>query len=218
MSSSLRQSVTARRVSQGGNVTTLFEEQTVIEKTSTAKQPYASVSAETSRRPSAVDARANSRNRRSSRALHEIPVQARPTQRSLSQHQLLLLTPFGSSLPLVSPSATSLTCTTSSTVGHGFPTRPESVGCVPLTRNGQSTNGEPPAGSKLESVRQPKLAGSLLSVGMAKSTSMPAFTQRETEANAAKDADLGLSRGDSFIWMDDSSRYVILRSFRQQHN
>ncbi|KAJ9107617.1 hypothetical protein QFC21_001076 [Naganishia friedmannii] len=41
---------------------------------------------------------------------------------------------------------------------------------------------------------------------MSRSTSMPAFTSREVEANAAKDADLGLSRGDSFVWMDDNSR------------
>ncbi|KAJ9123139.1 hypothetical protein QFC22_001332 [Naganishia vaughanmartiniae] len=205
MSSTLRQSVTARRVSQGGHVTTLFTEEIAVEMTSSPTPLYASISAETSRRPSSVNPQANSRDRRSSRCLHQIKVQPRVDQRSLSQRQLLLLTPFGASLPLGSPSSVDAPPSAAGTFNHDIPANPGSVRSIPSTQSGRATHSESSFAPKSRGVPQPKVAGSLLSVNMARSTSLPAFTDREIEANAAKDADLGLSRGDTFVWMDDSS-------------
>lgn len=177
-----------------------------METTSTSKPSQASVSAETSRRPSGVSTQATSRNRRSSRCLHEIQVQPRPTERSLSQHQLLLLTPFGAPLPMGSLSAAESAPKVPSSLSHGLSANPESVSFVPLTRSEPTTQRGSLSAPKLGAIRQPKVVGSLLSVEMTRSTSMPAFTRREVEANVAKDADLGLSRGDPFVWMDDHSR------------
>ncbi|KAJ9112573.1 hypothetical protein QFC19_000590 [Naganishia cerealis] len=125
MSSTLRQSVTARRVSHGGTVTTLFTEETAAENNSASKSLHVSASADTSRRPSAANS----------------PIKSK-VGRNLNQSEI---------------------------------------------------------------IPQSKVAGTLLSMEMARSTSMPSLTQREIDANSAKDADLGLSRGDSFIWMDDNS-------------
>lgn len=198
MSSSLRQSVTARRVSQGGSITTLFTEEVAPEQSTSSQLPTAkAASAETPRRstPGIHTASKDGRNRRSSRCLHEIQVQPRVAQRTLSQHQLLLLTPFGTTLPLTS-SATSnnVPRPTIALPGSQLPGKASK----PAARTSSLLpNGTPSSPSKPDIL--------LSAMDMARSTSMPTFTAREDEASKEKDDALGITRGEAFIWLDDAS-------------
>lgn len=198
MSSSLRQSVTARRVSQGGAITTTFTEDIAIEKPTAAQVPTVKVSSVSMARrstPSVPLFPKDGRNRRSSRCLHEIQVQPRVAQRKLSRHQLLILTPFGTTLPLACSTAASKT----SGPATPFPgSQIQAAAMASSERSAAPTPNDTPSVS-----HKPDVV--LLSADMARSTSMPTFTVREDEASKAKDDALAISRGEAFIWLDDSS-------------
>ncbi|GHJ86218.1 hypothetical protein NliqN6_2620 [Naganishia liquefaciens] len=198
MSSSLRQSVTARRVSQGGAITTTFTEEVALEKPATAQPPTGTISSVSLPRRSTSSVPLfpkAGRNRHSSRCLHEIQVQPRAAQRKLSRHQLLILTPFGTTLPLGgAPTANKTSCP--AVLLPGSQTRSEAM-VFPKQSALTSRNDIPPISAQPDAV--------LLSADMARSTSMPTFTVREDEASKAKDDALAITRGEALIWLDDSS-------------
>lgn len=219
MSSSLRQSITARRVSHGGAVTTLFTEELAVERGASTQQSITrSGSSDTSRRSSTAAGLAVPKppTRRMSRCLHEIQVQPRVPQRTLSQHQLLLLTPFGSSTPLITPSASRRPSCKSSELSSGLLSTSANS-----SSPSQLSDGPERQGTSLSSRPAPlpsspsKSEGLLLSVDMARSASMPTFTARENQASKAKDAALGINRGESYVWLDDEStrsvQFVAIR-------
>lgn len=194
MSSSLRQSVTARRVSQGGAITTTFTEDVATEKPTAVHVPTVKVSPVSMARrstPSVPLFPIDGRNRRSSRCLHEIQVQPRVAKRKLSRHQLMILTPFGTSLPLACSTAASKT----SGPATPFPGSQQPYGGA-LSSSERST-------ALPQTLSKPDVV--LLSADMARSTSMPTFTAREDEASKAKDDALAIKRGEAFIWLDDPS-------------
>lgn len=220
MSSSLRQSITARRVSHGGSVTTLFTEEVAAERGITAPQStIKSVFSDNPRRSSTGVALAipnPGRSRRTSRCLHEIQVKPGVTQRTLSQHQLLLLTPFGGTTPLMTPTTSSTPLRRSGDLSSGnF--------AVPATKSHPSQqhdrNGGPgqfslPSELVPQSSLSPKTEGMLLSVDMARASSMPTFTARENQASKEKDEALGINRGgETFVWLDDESVRCVVSAF-----
>jgi hypothetical protein len=216
MSSSLRQSITARRVSHGGAVTTLFTEEVAAERGTPAPQSIIKpVLSDNSRRSSTAVALAipnPGRSRRTSRCLHEIQVQPRVTQRTLSQHQLLLLTPFGGTTPLMTPTTSSTPLRRSgdlSSDNFGVPAT-KSYSSQQHDRNDGPGQLSLPSGSVSQSPLSPKTEAMLLSVDMARASSMPTFTARENQASKEKDQALGINRGgETFVWLDDESvRYV----------
>lgn len=213
MSSSLRQSITARRVSHGGAVTTLFTEELAVERGLASQQiPVQPVSTDTSRRPSIALAASKptpGRGRRTSRCLHEIQVQPRVPQRTLSQHQLLLLTPFGGSTPMMSPTVAANMSRKSGDLASGLfvvPAVPV-MDSHPHTNQGQALLSPKVVSQPLSSSRMNRR---LSSVDMSRASSMPTFTVRETQASNEKDDALGINRGgETYVWLDeDMVRYV----------
>ncbi|KAJ9104089.1 hypothetical protein QFC20_004666 [Naganishia adeliensis] len=76
----------------------------------------------------------------------------------------------------------------------------------PHDRNGGQGQPSLPSGVVSQSPISPKTEGMMLSLDMARSSSMPTFTARENQASKEKDEALGINRGgDTFVWLDDES-------------
>ena len=153
------------------------------------------------------------RPRRSSSLLREI----QPPSRRLSSRQMLLLTPFGGTIPPGAASGgmtragTSLESSRhagSSSLGRvrhmslNNPSAPSPLSSAPMTTIRSASEHDSSCNTSHEGSGpaevSPQLPGT---VAMTRSNSLPVLTLRELEALKQKDGELGIAPGRDWAWM-----------------